>query len=300
MKFLTKAIARMNKIAPERLLLLGGGLLLLGLGMWIYLIWPRPLQVITFAVGRGDACVIISPTGHALLIDGGSKDLPDVGAKTLVPNIMLLGVKEIDAILLSDANPEQVNGLPAIMESLPVKMILDAGKPSDDAEYQQIFAIAAIKGIPHQRVCAGDRIHLDAGVTLAVLAPDGSPHIDASAATGTSTVVSLLQYRQARMLFTGALAADGEQTLLAQHLDLHADVLKVAHYGSNYGTTDALLDAVRPTLGLISCPAHNAQYPHTATLARLRAHHVNICRTDVCGMIRLSSDGEGWKVDSTL
>jgi competence protein ComEC len=300
LSFLSNAIARLRKVPLERLLLLGIFLLLVGLSVWIYQCWPRPLQVFAFDVGKGDAFVIIEPSGHAMIIDGGSSELPDVGAKTLVPNLMLLGVNEIDAILLSHPDSDHINGLPAIIESIPVKMILDPEIPSEGAEYQQILALAEKKGIPHQRVCAGDRVNLAPDITLSMLAPDKTLITGTHSDTNNNSVVCLLRYRQARMLFTGDLEVEGEQALLAQHVDLHADVLKVAHHGSRYGSTDAFLSAVNPSIGVVSCPAHNPEHPHAETLARLRAHHIKILRTDVYGMIHLSTYGKGWQVDSYL
>lgn len=292
---LSQAIARLHKIAPERLLLLAGVLLLAGLGVWVNQVWPRPLRVIAFDVGNGNACVIITPSGHAVIIDGGSSDMKGVGAKTLVPNLMLLGVKEIDAIILSHPDPEHLNGLPAIIESLPVKMFLDAGRPSEQTEYQQILALAEKKGIPHQPLAIGDCLHVEPEVTLSVLAPAHNPLSGAN-----NSVVCLLQYRHARMLFTGDLEGQGEQALLAHHLDLHADVLQVARNGSRYAATDAFLTAVHPTIALLSCPAHDPKSPNPATLARLRAHHLKLLRTDVHGMIRLATDGQGWQIDTYL
>lgn len=297
---ITRFVARLRKFSPERLVLLGVCLLLLGVGVWVYEIWPRPLQVISFSVGKGDAFVIISPAGHAMIIDGGSSDLPDVGAKTLTPNLMLLGVKEIDAIMLSHPDSDHINGLPAIIESLPVKMILDPEIPSEGSEYQQIIALAEKKGIPHQRVCAGDRVNLEADVTISILAPGKTFMTGTHSDTNNNSVVCMLQYHQARMLFTGDLEVVGEQALLAQHADLHADVLKVAHHGSRTGSTDAFLTAVSPTIGVVSCPGHNPEHPHAETLARLRAHHIKILRTDVQGMIRLSTFGSGWQVETAL
>jgi competence protein ComEC len=298
-KMINQAIVRLRKIPPERLLLLGGVLLLAGLGLWIYQVWPRPMRVIAFDVGKGNAFVIISPAGHAVIIDGGSSDMKDVGAKTLVPNLMLLGVKAIDAIILSHPDAEHVNGLPAIIESLPVRMILDPQLPGRESEYLQILALAEKKAIPLRRLATGDRLRLEPEVTLSVLAPFRASRSGAHADTNNS-VVCLLQYRRARMLFSGDMEKEGEQALLAQGGDLHADVLQVAQYGGRYSATDAFLSAVHPTIGLLSCPAHNPWTPHPATLARLRAHQLKLYRTDVHGMITLSTDGGGWQVETFL
>ena len=68
---------------------------------------------------------------------------------------------------------------------------------------------------------------------------------------------------------------NAEETALLEDYDadaLHADVLKVAHHGSAYATSEAFLKAVEPRYAFISCAKEN-DYGHPApqTLDRIKA-----------------------------
>ncbi|HEY3415751.1 MAG TPA: MBL fold metallo-hydrolase, partial [Armatimonadota bacterium] len=112
-----------------------------------------------------------------------------------------------------------------------------------------------------------------------------------------NSVVCLLEYGKARMLFAGDLQEAGEQALLARKADLRADVLKVGHHGSHTGTSEAFLQAVHPRWAVVSCSGNlSSGFPHEEVLARLRDHGAQILRTDVSGQVRLTTYGGEWKV----
>ena len=74
---------------------------------------------------------------------------------------------------------------------------------------------------------------------------------------------------------------------------LAAEVIKVAHHGSRYASTDALLSAVAPQFAVISCGADNDfGHPHAATLGALARHRLIVYRTDVQGDLVMHTDGE--------
>ncbi|MHB9132309.1 MAG: ComEC/Rec2 family competence protein [Armatimonadota bacterium] len=294
---LRQVLTRLRQIAPERYLLLG--LLLVAVGLWVFALrsLPRPLEVTAFAVDDGDAFLIRAPSGRTVLLDGGSRDITEVGERVLLPNLLLLGVRRLDAIIVTHPDSDHLNGLPAVMEAMPVGMLLEPELPGDTTAYQQLLESARQHNIPHYRATAGERLNLGGGVHMNLLAPADTRLSGTPADDNNNSVVCLLSYRQARMLFTGDLQEEGEQALLAQARDLRAQVLKVAHHGSMHGSCDAFLTAVQPSLALISSSG-SASHPHPAVLDRLRARGVQVLRTDVLGETTLRTDGAGWQVRS--
>jgi hypothetical protein len=64
------------------------------------------------------------------------------------------------------------------------------------------------------------------------------------------------------------------------------DVLKVAHHGSRFSTSENLLDATRPKAAIISSGASNTYgHPSQTVLERLTAHRISVYRTDRDGAI---------------
>ena len=72
------------------------------------------------------------------------------------------------------------------------------------------------------------------------------------------------------------------------HYEYKIDILKVAHHGSKYSSTDAFLDYIRPRLSVISCAEKNL-YGHPApdTIDRLTKQNTKIYYTMKSGMITM-------------
>lgn len=295
---LRHSIVWLRKIAPERYVLLALFALAV-LCWWLALAaLPRPLEVTIYAVGKGDALLLRSPTGRTVLIDGGSSSIPDVGARRLVPNLLLRGVRRLDAILITHHDSDHLNGLAAVLDALPVGMLLDPEVAENEGIlYQQLLHAAEQHRVPRYRVRAGTRFNLGGGAMLRVLSP-GVELLDGTAAdSNNNSVVCRLDYRRSSMLFTGDLEADGERRLLETGLPMRADILKVAHHGSRNSTGVELLAAVQPSLAVISCSG-TGDHPHPETLARLNEQRVLVRRTDVCGQIILRTAGAGWRCET--
>jgi competence protein ComEC len=72
-----------------------------------------------------------------------------------------------------------------------------------------------------------------------------------------------------------------------------ASLLKVAHNGSATSTTPELLDAVQPSLAVISVGYRNSfRHPRPEVLQRLAARRIATFRTDTMGAISFHLDGE--------
>ena len=83
-----------------------------------------------------------------------------------------------------------------------------------------------------------------------------------------------------------------EEELLAEAKIMHTDVLKVGHHGSRTSSTEEFIDAVSPSLALISAGFENSfGHPHPLVVARLQARQIEILRTDRAGRSTVSTDG---------
>jgi beta-lactamase superfamily II metal-dependent hydrolase len=98
-------------------------------------------------------------------------------------------------------------------------------------------------------------------------------------------------------LLTGDLEAESERRLLDANRIEAADVLKVAHHGSKTSTSPSFLQAVRPSIAVMSSGASNRYgHPSPAVVARLQAAGVRVVRTDVHGGVIIRTDGERLEV----
>jgi len=85
-----------------------------------------------------------------------------------------------------------------------------------------------------------------------------------------------------------------EHTILKENsAGLHADVLKIGHHGSKNSTTQGFLDAVPPTIAIISSGEDNPYgHPSPELLERLEARGARVLRTDRDGAVHIVTDGD--------
>lgn len=107
-----------------------------------------------------------------------------------------------------------------------------------------------------------------------------------------SLVVS--EIPQQNVTAPGDAEKQAERTMLNDNsADLHADVLKVGHYGSKNSTTQEFLDTVAPTVAIISSGEDNPYgHPSPELLERLEASGARVLRTDRDGAVYIVTDGD--------
>ena len=82
---------------------------------------------------------------------------------------------------------------------------------------------------------------------------------------------------------------------------LDADILKVAHHGSKYSSSDAFLDAVSPDIAVIQVGKNIYGHPTPETLERLESRGVSVYRNDECGAVGFEiDDGEIEKIKTII
>ena len=78
---------------------------------------------------------------------------------------------------------------------------------------------------------------------------------------------------------------------------MKADILKVGHHGSAYGTTPEFLRAVSPHAAIISVGRDNLfGHPAPSTLAALENAGIDVYRTDRNGAVTIDSNGQHFAV----
>ena len=144
-------------------------------------------------------------------------------------------------------------------------------------------------------------IDLGGGAILTVLAPIPPfftrEQIAASRngnESNANSIVVRLDYGEFSMLLTGDAEAQTEDRLFGKEANLAATVLKVAHHGSRYASSENFLRRVQPKAAIISMAEFNRySHPHQDVLNRLKAAGVTqLYRTDLQGDITIQTTGK--------
>jgi competence protein ComEC len=247
------------------------------------------LHLVMLDVGQGDAILVRAPSGATLLVDGGAD--PDLAMRQLGAALPFWQ-RDLAMVLLTHPHEDHVAGLVPALERYRVRLVLDAGRAYENPTYPRFRSLAATEvGATVRLARAGDRFALDATTTLTVLFPSEA---DAAAPLpegdiNNASVVALLESGGFRALLTGDAEAPVERLLLDRGLLGPVDVLKVAHHGSNSGTSVAFLEVVRPATALISSGSGNDYgHPHAVTLEHLAAiRGLVVRRTDLEGTVEI-------------
>jgi competence protein ComEC len=112
--------------------------------------------------------------------------------------------------------------------------------------------------------------------------------------SNANSIVVRLDYGEFSMLLTGDAEAQTEDRLIGKEANLPVTVLKVAHHGSKYATTENFLRRVQPKAAVISMSEFNRySHPHQDVLNRLKAAGVTqLYRTDLQGDITITTTGK--------
>jgi competence protein ComEC len=169
-----------------------------------------------------------------------------------------------------------------------VDVLYNSGQTYSGRAYRDCIASAREHHVPIVIARRGMQWSSGDGVALDILAPSLPFLADTGDDVNENSIVAMLHYRGFRELFMGDAGEDSEARLLQFGGDLHADVLKVGHHGSQYASTPAFIAAVRPRVAVISVGRHNTfGHPAPGTIEAWHRIGAQVLRTDRCGAISL-------------
>jgi competence protein ComEC len=244
-------------------------------------------------VGQGDCEVVRLPSGGTILIDSGDRGTPTVDM------LKRLGVGDIDLVIATHPHEDHIGEMVDIFRAFKVKEIWDPGFKYSTKTYLNMLQEIDRLNIKFENPRRG-QTRAFGDVNLEVLHP-GPTFIseDRDDANDASMVVRLT-YGNQRFLFTGdAEEAAWRQMIEANREGLRADLLKAAHHGGSDGTTDYVLDAVRPKTVTISCALGNDYHhpqPRVVRLLEERQSQIKTFRTDLQGTLTATCDGNSIKM----
>ena len=253
----------------------------------------RWLTVEVLDVGHGDSIVVTTPGGHTVLIDAGTQE---AGRRDVVPFLRWVGVRSLEALIITHPDADHLGGAIPVMEALRVKRLLTNGARDDTMAFSRVEAMAARRGIPRGILQGGMAIGEGTGLAIHTLHPPPGLIPGSEPGSNDNSVVLKLVRGEVSILLTGDLEEAGLPWLLAQEDALASAVLKVPHHGSALGLlSEEFIAAVRPELAIISVGRIH-HLPAPSTLEALERVGAQVMLTRREGAVRVRTDGRSLDV----
>ncbi len=247
--------------------------------------WPPDGWRIAFCdVGQGDAAVVRTGPGRALVVDAGPEPAAVDGC------LDSLGVSVVDAVVLTHFHADHVEGLPGVIGGREVGQVLVSPIAEPGYQVGEVTRWTGARGIPVSAVAAGDRLAFG-DVTAEVWAP--VRRIAAGSVPNNASIVLAVHVGEVDALLLGDVEREAAHDLVLRlrrdpqmaSAATEFDVVKTPHHGSA-NLDPALMAAVRAPVAVISVGKDNDYgHPTAAHLAMLRSNGYAAYRTDQRGHI---------------
>jgi competence protein ComEC len=246
-------------------------------------------------VGQGDGIALQVAGRHTLMIDSGGSPFGggsfDVGTRVVEPALWARGIQSLDALLLTHGDPDHIGGASPLIDDFNPDAVWQGIPVSRAMPLQAVLARAAASRIPVKERHEGEALYIGAARVLVLHPP--APDWERRRVRNDDSVVLEVLYGDVALLLTGDIGSDIERQIAPRLIPAKTRILKVAHHGSRTSTSQALLDAWRPQIALISCGRGNPfGHPAPDVVSRLDAIGARIYRTDLDGEITVDTDGE--------
>lgn len=214
-------------------------------------------------VGQGDSELAVLEGNIKVLIDGG----PNKAVINELDKILRSTDRYIDLVVLSHSQTDHFMGLIDVFKRYNVGAFIFSGRESDSASFKELKKIIEQKNVPMVALGEGDKIkHLED--EFFVFAPN-KDSLESSNVNDTTLVLQLIS-QKLKTLFTGDTEGNIEKDLIAKYGNgLRSDILKVAHHGSKYSSSDNFLKIVDPGISVIEVGKNSYGHPTPETLSRL-------------------------------
>lgn len=235
-------------------------------------------------VGQADS-VLIRNGNYNMLIDAGNNE----DGEKLVNYFKSLGIEEFTYVFATHPHEDHIGGMDDIINNFKIDNYYMSNKLSTTKTFMDVLDALDGCNLKYMVPNKGDTLKLgDANIKVIYPGDDKSNIND-------SSIVLKITYGKNSFLLTGDATSNVERKIYNE--DIKSDVLKVAHHGSSYSSTDVFLDKVKPYYAVISVGKNNIyNHPSNKTLEKLNKRNIKVYRTDLDGTIVFISDGENLSV----
>jgi competence protein ComEC len=252
---------------------------------------PALLTVTFFDVGQGDAALVRSPGGAAILVDAGPEE------HTVTRELAARGVRRVDLVVATHPHADHVAGLPSVLARFAVALVVDPGCEGDSPFHGDFRRAVRSAGVPLRHPRPGT-VLIVGDVRVEVLGPDRC-FVGTESDANNDSLVLRVSLGSSSVLFSGDAEQPAQEVLLEKRPQLlTADVLKVPHHGGDTSLSE-FLGAVHARVAVVSVGPNRYGHPVPSVMAELSGLGMRVFRTDRSGDVTLQLRGDEVLIQSS-
>ena len=241
------------------------------------------LKVYFIDVGEAES-ILIQNLDEYMLIDAGN----NIDGKKLVKFLKDLEIEEFKYVVSTHPHEDHIGGMDNIVREFKIRNMFMPDVTTNTPTFIGVIDELEKKNV--KVTIPKDNSTYKLGNAEIKFIYSGNDNEDLN----NSSIILKITFGNNSFLFTGDTTSVVEYKILDK--DIKADVLKVAHHGSRYSSSNEFLKKVNPKYAVISCGKNNDYgHPHKETIRRLKNNKIRFYRTDYLGTIIFESNGN--KID---
>ncbi len=256
-----------------------------------------PVRALFLDVDQADSTLVQFPTGESLLVDaaGVPWGTSAVGERVIAPVLWRAGVRRLDYLALTHGDLDHVGGAEAVLRDFRPREVWEGVPVPGSGRLRQLQALALGGGAVWRTLQAGETLWIG-DVQVTVWHPP-APEWERQRVRNDDSLVIEIRHRDVSLVLPGDIGAEVESRLARVMPPAALRVLKVPHHGSRTSSSPAFLDALDPTVAIVSAGRDNRfGHPAPEVVRRYEEAGAVIHYTGRAGAIEVCSDGEDIRV----
>ena len=254
------------------------------------------IRIHVIDVGQGD-CIVIETADGNVMIDSG----PNASETALRGYLSSRGIDRFAYLILSHPHDDHIGNADMILREFSVERMLCTENQSKESAWQSVMTVWSsteyADSVEWIKPREGD-VYWVGKLRMEIL---HAPEAD-NAGENEDSLILRIDWGDCSVLLTGDAETDTEMHLLetVPAERLATDMIKIAHHGSSTSSSEAFLEAVHPTVAVISAQEGNSfGHPHAEILSRLRQLNCDIYQTNIDGTLVFYCNGKTMSYQNT-
>ena len=239
-------------------------------------------SVVFFDVGCAD-CALVTYGDFHIMIDLGGNSTP------VINYLEDYHISHLDLLVATHSDTDHISGMPDLIEDVSVAEFwcskYELSSDEKSFTFNNILKNLTDNGTTVKAVDTSDSLNYQ-DLSLQILSPTLEYDND-----NDNSLVIKATYKGTSFLFTGDISKKVEKQLINNNTDLLADVIKISHHGSKTASTADFLQAVAPSLAVISAGYNTYSLPSNEVIDRLNNMDIYAVQTMTNGNIYITSNG---------